>query len=382
MKTVMKNMGNSPFRLFFFTLALMLPFEVAKADLVKRIYEAEMPVEAQTQEEREYVAREALRDVLIRASGRTAAGEMAKDTNLVPNPTPFIQQFRYRKFAPDEIIPAADEGAKPYTQKLWVQFNQKSLREILLKQGFPVWGETRPATLIWLVIDDQKQRTLIGNNTPHVARTLLDMAASKRGLPVRLPLLDLADQARLRVTDVWGNFEDTILDASQRYQTESVLVGRIYLSYANTWKARWTLYLAGQRQDWEADGDLQLKDAINKAIAEMGEITSLRFAQVQDNEANNTVLIKIKGITNLGLYNRAVEYLQNLNIISEVSPAEVNRDNVVFKVTSHNGRLAVAQAISLGKILLTDIAQPVDPVMTTREGLPGLHADLTYKLIP
>ncbi|MDH5259135.1 MAG: DUF2066 domain-containing protein, partial [Gammaproteobacteria bacterium] len=268
MKIRIKVIKNFVFTALFYSLATILPITSVNADIVGHLYEVEVPVEGQGREERTYVAREALKEILVRISGRNEAAALADDELLVPRPTRFMQQFRYRKFNSNEIIPENPvDGAKPYTQKLWLRFTEKAVAKFLREQGLPVWGKTRPATLVWLVVDDQKQRILVGNSTQHISRTHIEQEATKKGLPFRLPLLDLADQSKVQVTDVWGNFEDTILDASKRYQTEAVLVGRIYLSFAKIWNTRWSLYSDGQRYDWEVSNSDTLHSAVKEGLS-------------------------------------------------------------------------------------------------------------------
>jgi hypothetical protein len=274
MKIRINGIKNFVFTAILFSIMAILPIGSVNADNVPHLYEAEVPVEGQGRKERAFVVREALKEVLVRVSGRNEANALAADELLVPRPTRFVQQFRYRKFKSDEVIPAAADGAKPYTQKLWLRFTEKAVAKLLREQGLPVWGKTRPATLVWLVVDDQKQRILIGNNTPHISRTHIEQEATKKGLPFRLPLLDLADQSKVQVTDVWGNFEDTILDASLRYQAEAILVGRIYLGFGNSWNTRWSLYSAGQRQDWEVSNSETLRAAVKEGLSKTGETLS------------------------------------------------------------------------------------------------------------
>lgn len=384
MKTGIKVVKNFVFGTFLLATLLILPIKGTNADIVHHLYEAEFPVEGQSREERTNVIREALKVVLARISGRDTASLLAMDEVLIPKPSRLVQQFRYRNFKPDEVVPAAPEGAKPYTQKLWLRFTEKAISQLLVEQGLPIWGKSRPATLLWLVVDDQKQRLLIGNNTPHLSRTYIEQEALKRGLPIRLPLLDLADQSKLQITDVWGNFEDTILNASQRYQTEAILVGRIYLSFGNTWNTRWTLYMEGQRQDWEIANSTTLQDAVKQGIDKTGETLSLRFAQLKDVGETNTVLVQVKNITNLKTYDQAINYLQGLNIVSEVNPYKVNKDNVIFSVNSHSGRLGLAQAISLGRVLVAEVYEPVVQVQGESKDSDSqqLQAALVYKLVP
>ena len=383
MKIRIKVAKNSVFTAIFLSITTILPIHSINADIVQNLYEAEVPVEGQTLEERSYVVRDALKDVLVRISGRNDAGMLAEDETFVPRPTLFVQQFRYRKFKPDEVIPANPiDGAKPFTQKLWLSFTEKAVSKLLREQGYPVWGKNRPATLVWLVVDDQKQRVLIGNSTPHISRTHIEQESLKKGLPFRLPLLDLADQSKLQVTDVWGNFEDTILSASSRYQTEAVLVGRVYLSFAKTWNTRWSLYSAGQRHDWEVANSNSLRNAVKEGLSKTGEVLSQRFAQVDTLIESGEILLRVKNISDLKTYNKIIKYLKNLSIVSQVQAHQVNADDVVFSLSSRGGRLNIAQAIALGHVLVAEISEPIIRGEVVDNKPEQLKVDLTYKRVP
>jgi len=386
MKIRINGIKNFVFVAIILLITSILPLSNVNADIVQHLYEAEVPVESQGREERAYVVREALKEVLVRISGQNAASALADDELLVPRPTRLVQQFRYRKFKSDEVIPANPiDGAKPYSQKLWLRFTVKTIKKLLRAQGFPVWGKNRPATLVWLVVDDQKQRILVGNSTPNISRTYIEQEATKKGLPFRLPLLDLADQSKVQVTDVWGNFEDTILEASQRYQTEAVLVGRIYLSFAKTWNTRWSLYLGGERHDWEVANSETLRAAVKEGLSKAGEVLSARFTQVNSAEDGGLILLQIKNVSNLKTYNKVVKYLQSLNVVTDVQTFQVNTNDVIFRINSRSGRLRLAQAISLGHVLVTDISQPVvmsDNAETNTDKTKLIKTDLIYKLVP
>lgn len=383
MKIRTNGIKNSVFTTIFLLITAILPINSVNADIVQHLYEIEMPVEAQGREERAAVVREALKEILVRISGRIEATALAEDETLVPRPTRLIQQFRYQKFKSDEVIPDNPiDGAKPYTQKLWLRFTEKEVSNILRTQGFPVWGKTRPATLAWLVVDDQKQRILIGNNTPHISRIHLEQESVRKGLPLRLPLLDLADQSKLQVTDVWGNFEDTILAASSRYQTEAILVGRIYLSFAKTWNTRWTLYSAGQRHDWEISNSESLRTAVKEGLTKTGEVLSERFAQVDTLIESGETLLQVKNISDLKTYNKVIEYLKSLSIVTKVQAHQVNTDDVIFSLTSRSGRLGISQAIALGHVLVADVSEPVIKTESVENKPETLKAELVYTLVP
>lgn len=382
MKIRIKVIKNFVFTAIFFSITTILPITSVNADVVRHLYEVDVPVTGQSRKERAGVVRESLKEILVRISGRNEAGALAEDKTLVPRPTRFVQQFRYRKFKSDEIIPAAVKGKKAFTQKLWLRFTEKTVAKLLREQGLPVWGKTRPATLVWLVVDDKKQRVLIGNSTPHISRTHIEQEARQRGLPFRLPLLDLADQSKLQVADVWGNFEDTILAASSRYQTEAILVGRIYLGFSNSWNTRWSLYSAGQRQDWEVNNSENLHSAVKEGLSKTGEILSVRFAQVNTAEESDMVLLQIKDVSNLKSYNKVIKYLKSMSTVAQVQAYQMNNNDVIFNINSRRGRLGLAQAIALGHVLVADISQPVILNESAETNPEQLKPDLIYKLVP
>lgn len=387
MKIRIKAVKKTIFSTIILPMLAILPVLPVNADIVRHLYEAEAPVEGQSREERAYAIREALKEVLVRISGRESASALALDESLVPKPTSLVQQFRYKKFAEDEVIPAAPDGAKPYTQKLWLRFTEKAIAALLREQGLPVWGKTRPATLLWLAVDDQKQRILIGNSSPNESREHIEREAKKRGLPFRLPLLDLTDQLKLQVTDVWGNFEETILAASMRYQTEGILVGRVYLNFSNTWHTRWTLYLSGQRHDWETSNSASLSAAITEGISVASETLSLQFTQVNYAQSNDRIMLKVKNIDSLAAYNKTLKYLNSLTAISEVQVYQVNNDNILFELKGRSGRIGVTQAIALGHTLVPETSEPVVMEKDSAENADNeaksqqIKVDLVYQLL-
>ena len=204
----------------------------------------------------------------------------------------------------------------------------------------------------------------------------------QRGLPFRLPLLDLADQSKLQVADVWGNFEDTILAASSRYQAEAILVGRVYLGFSNSWNARWSLYSAGQRQDWDVNNSEDLNAAVKEGLSKTGEFLSIRFAQVNTAEESDMVLMQIKDVSNLKSYNKVIKYIKSLSTVAQIQAYQMNSNDVTFNISSRSGRLGLAQAIALGHVLVADIDQPIVRNESVETNPEQLKPDLIYKLIP
>lgn len=341
---------------------------------VADLYEEEIPVLSQGREERFAVLQTAMRNILIRVSGRSDADLIpGMDTHL-KQASRYVEQYRYRTRPEPVIDPVSGEETR---QILWIRFNEKAVNRLLFSLHLPVWGKTRPALLVWLVVDDRKQRHLISNDSTHEVRQIFNDLAKVRGLPLRFPLLDLADRANISISDIWANFEDSILAASRRYQAEAVLVGRVYQGYSGAWSARWSLYNEGRRKDWEG-GDEQLTATVAQGINQSSDFLALRFAQVQQEGEQGELLIKVNNVIGLAEFNKVREYLDSLTTITNVQPYQVSANEVIFQLTTRSGRLGIEQAIALGSTLVAD--QPEVPVTPGSNPIPQ-QTELVYRLI-
>ncbi len=388
----MHNSKNNRFHIIAQSLSLLIlccSFGVSpmvQADAVKDLYETRVWVASQAKKERSEALQQAFMEILVRVSGRVDIAQSTDYPNIqtaIEMATRYAQQYRYLKYTPKGKS-RAPKGKKLI---LWVRFDEAAVSSLLRKNNIPVWGKTRPSTLVWLVIDNRGQRELIGNNSQHKARTILIRQARHRGVPLRLPLLDLKDRSALRTSDVWGNFESTIMKASTRYQTEAVLVGRVFQSYGGHWNARWSLYADSRRTDYSLSGT-SIEEVLRPGIDSTAEALASRYASVGLSDTS-AVIVQVKDIKNFSDYNRVVNYLTKLSNVSSVHPFQLAANTTIFRLTTPAGRLGVARAIALGHTLVTE---PVSTVPIPK--LPGeetqqeandpkpIVPDLIYRLIP
>ncbi len=374
---VKRILRSGPLSLFILSLLLSAGLaSVSRADDIPGLYETEISVSTQDVDERRAALTAGMRQVLLRVSGRSIVLTITAIEEALTRPTRYVERYRYRN----------REGAEGAQEKvLWVRFDEKAINKLLRDNRMPVWGRTRPAVLVWMVVDDRQSRILLGNNVSHPAKAFISEQARLRGIPLRWPMLDLSDRASITTSDVWGSFEDTIIKASRRYQTEAILVGRVYKAYGGSWNVRWTLYDHGHREDWNARAET-LVETLVPGVDRMAGILAQRFAQVESDEQNKAVLVQVYGINTLAAYNKTLKYLSRLAVVTDVQPYTVFPDNVVFRLNSRNGRLAVSQAIALGHTLVEKAARTRPAVVRSSASVadqpvatPG--ADLIYHLI-
>ncbi len=320
----------------------------AQAVVIKDLYEALVPVDTQSRAERQTALTVGLIEVLTRVSGQTLIVSEDPEDPLVmaiKNPTRYTRQFRYRK-----------NRTVSSKLNLWIKYDEKAVNNLLQSNDMPVWGHTRPPTLVWLVVTENGRRSLISNSDKHALKNAMTWIANKRGLPLSFPLMDLSDRGNISVSDIWGNFEDRILSASQRYKAEAVIVGRLYKTSSDTWNARWSLYQQGRRQDIDSDGETSLEVVVAPIIAQTAQGLAQQFAMVQTEDVTENVSIQVSGVSDLKQFNHVIKYLKSLAAISEVNPLVVGGDMATFELTTQSGKLGVEQAIKLGHVLAEQLS--------------------------
>ena len=354
---------------------------------VQGLYEVAVPVDSQDAAGRRAALRKAFAEVLLRLTEDPSALEADVLKEALRRPMGYVQQFRYRPRPPSEVEELAGEkdstglpaaGPAEDRQELWVSFDPEAVNALLAEAGLPVWGRARPATLLWLAVEDGGRRYLVGGDAGKAFQAALREAARQRGLPLFFPLLDLEDQAAVAFTDVWGNFQDSILRASGRYRSGAVLVGRLYHRHDGVWEGRWTLYGEGVAPEFwalaDADPDAVLAAGVNGAAQRLAR----RYAQRLDVAAAHAETLRIRDVRTLEDYARTLRYLQSLDAIGDLRVLAVADDGLLLQAVIQGGREGLRRAITFGGTLaaVTRSGQALEGDAS------GPGAALEYRLLP
>ena len=334
------------------TLILFFALPAVFATEVSGLYEAEVPVASQREGERNRALKDALIEVLIKVSGHRDINSAGALAPTLSNPMGLVQQFQYHELPPvDGRQSQADRGAKDqFTQVLSVSFDAQAVNQALNNAGLPVWGRARPSTLVWLAIEDKGERYLLGGDVHPEVQDVLKQEAQRRGVPVLIPLLDLEDESALRFADVWGGFQDVILDASRRYQAEAILVGKVYREFDNQWQARWSLYIKDDSQQWDATAD-QTMNILAAGIDGAADTLSARFSKIISETEYGDVRVLVTDVQSLEDYARAMKYLRSLDPVTRLQVEKVASSTVTFVVGIRSDRADLEQTIGFGSIL-------------------------------
>lgn len=320
---------------------------VASAVEVHGLYQVEIPVPDQTRDSRLLAYREALQQVLVRVSGQSQVMMQRQFHEIMDNSWKLVQSYRYRQM---DVQEALDKGLEHASLVLVVQLDPEQIKRLLREAERPIWGQVRPNTVTWVVVEQGGKRELLGAASSHPAKRILERRAELRGLPLQFPLLDLVDQQAVTVSDVWGGFTEPVKNASLRYSDDAVFFGRVF-SRGKRWIGEWHLVVRGHESHWNVRGD-NLAAVLQPSVDIAVDDIALRYAQsTSEGESAGYTRVKVWNVQSLSDYAAVIKYLEKQISVVDVIPETVGSDTVVFRIRTEGNWSNVAKAISLGNIL-------------------------------
>jgi hypothetical protein len=317
----------------FCFLALVSVFALSSAGAIEvtSLYTANVPFDQEQDDPRAHAYEMALAQVLLRVAGAALVSDADLFEAWFPRPSDYVVQYS----------PGPDDT-------LFVSFDGDAVEDTLRSAGQTIWGSDRPLTLVWLAVDwGHGEREIVGTtdadrssdearsiNRNRLLRQRLLNFAESRGLPIAFPLLDSEDLANVSFSDVWGGFDERIIDASRRYDVDSILIGRVRADSAQ--RNRWTYHFRGDQRAWSGEPEI--------VIIQIWDLLAAEFA-IGGDAPLRTVQLNISGIESMDAYGRVRNVLAGMNVIENFVITTVAGDRISFRVQAHGGAERLARAL-------------------------------------
>ncbi len=222
----------------------------------------------------------------------------------------------------------------PVAGTLQVGFDSDSLDQALSAAGLPLWGRERPATLVYLAIEDantgRQWVTGAGGSTADV----VNRAAADRGIPLIWPAMDRDEQAKLDALLARGaNAAETTAIAG-RYRANAVLLGRLR---RETGAVRWQLFYS----DSAAEASGSLEEGVHLAA----DTYAANFAVASGNLT--AVQLDISGLSDLDAYAQTLNHLEGMTLVRAVAVEQVNGDTIQFRVSVRGDAATLRRSLQL-----------------------------------
>jgi hypothetical protein len=280
-------------------------------------YQGNVMVSSSTENE---LKEQALTQVLIKISGNNDIGSLAEAKSLLTKTQQLISQYGYK----------AEQGDKYF----YALFDQAKINQSLRNMQQPIWGDTRPTTLIWLIDRNQlvsEQDIKLKNDIP--LSIALKQTQQTRGVQVQFPLMDLDDNLSLTVSDVRGRFYDQAANATLRYARENFIVAELKELGADKWKLNWELVKADnvsqQHRILKKDEFTDSKSiVIEKMVNALANYYAGQYAVLENQNEKFNQTIYVNGINSLEKLTSLNTVLENLLVISSFSVISTKGEQV------------------------------------------------------
>jgi hypothetical protein len=307
---------------FLFLLVIISPISVAEAS--EELYSSEQLVSRQFGEPSLKQVRQGLQDVLVKVAGNRDVLSKPVILEQTRSAKRMLQQFGYR--AAQQAIEPDGQAKVAYILRL--DFDSRAVDQMLEAAGERPLGALRPSLVVWLAAQQRGQRDYVSPDGYIYDK--VKAAAAKRGLPLRLPLLDLSDQRALPVSDLWGLFDSSIQDASARYRADAVLAGRMIQTSSGNWLYEWLLLQGGKPERFSGNGSL------NSEIPEVMDQTADKlFAALKGSGFSyrlEGLAVRISSVNTLSDYIDIVDYMKSITAVTAVHTVMMQENTLELMV--------------------------------------------------
>ena len=298
----------------------------AQAVTVSGLYSADVAVDGADADELQAGYAEGLKKVMVRVSGSRDVLELDGVSDILERAEALLQSYELTR----------SDGQ----DRLQMTFGAVGVNRALASVNAPVWGANRPLTLAWVAVEDRGNRFLLTSPDGDVGsswRGSLMSAAAERGVPVAFPPYSFAGNREV-LSDLWGQFDNRIREASEGQSRDALALVRIRRS-GGEWLATWTFdgtAMDGRERRVRAGSQWALAERL---MDEWAEGYASRYAvSAGDVGESPKVDVVLEGVSTLADYGGLKKALESFTPVSAVGASRVRGDRLTAQV-SFNGEL-------------------------------------------
>jgi Uncharacterized protein conserved in bacteria (DUF2066) len=256
----------------------------------------------------------AMRQVLVRATGRREAAEDPALAGLVSDAAKYLKTYA--------------TGARGELQAV---FDGAAVEQAIGASGRSLWDHERPFTLV--VLTPPRERAAAA-----AAGTELERVAAERGLPISM--------VPLAVVDGQGNLlpADAMLRAAEHYGADEILVGRGDGAQPDS-ELQWTLYTRAASSSWSGPLAAGIDHSVDLLVPQQAS------AAVQ---TETPVRVRIEGVTTLADYTALERLLGGVAAVRRANIAAADAGGISFEVMVRGGVAALQQGLTGARLELRD----------------------------
>lgn len=309
------------------------------AGLFDNAYQGNVLVEKQDEVELKKLA---LAQVLIKVSGNIEIILLDESKVLLKKTQSLLSQYGYRNY----------QGNRYFT----ALFDRSKINRALSVMQQPVWGTTRPTTLIWLIEDGNSRRELLSDHVINKNKDsslffVLQNSPRQRGIDLQFPLMDLNDNLALSLSDVSGRFYDPIANASSRYGVNYFVAAHLEQKMDDSWLLTWELVqfnLKNKKNQVLISEKESGKKSVVVAtmINQIADYYASQFAILENQGEKFSQTIYVSGINSLAQLSQLNKLLSNLYVVDSFKINTVDHSLIEVGININGGIISFQNTLS------------------------------------
>jgi hypothetical protein len=302
-------------------LIAFFSLNILHAAEVNNLYQSQTAVQSRDEGERSEKAPILLREVIVKVVGNRGLVDSTDLTDILSHANDYVVKYGYHV-----TNAGSTDLTEPEALAVELFFDDTAVNQAIKSAGLPIWGRTRPEILIWLGVEQNGERRVVGSDdVPVDIATALKMAADKRGLSFLLPVMDLQEQTQIHFEDIAQQQVNAIQTLSNRYGAP-IVVSVHMKDQGPSSQADWLANGQAFNFQWQSQGDLQT--VFFEGLALLADKMSMNYSQSIDRHHAQALLMQVSNIKNYADYHRLLAYLDKLDLIDSVEVNEINGEQV------------------------------------------------------
>ncbi|MGE6133626.1 DUF2066 domain-containing protein [Aeromonas salmonicida] len=277
---------------------------------------------------------QALGDVLVKVTGKRDILTQPDVVKALVAPGDYVQHYGYQDVGPVKFLKA--------------DFNVAKVNALISQSKFALLGPARPQMALWLVINEGERRILPDQSSDGWASALRTQSQAM-GLPVSIPLMDLDDNMAVNATDVWGRFAAPILQASQRYGAEMVVLGKL-TPEGDKWSMDWGLYgpkAGGELAELTRGSSSGTQAEVAQHFAdELAAWLVQNYGARISGVASSQTLV-VEGLSGIDGMITVQKMLQGMASVTKVTIGKLEGDKVTFDLSLQGDKAELIRGLQL-----------------------------------
>ena len=368
-------------------ITTFLPLKAIEAVEVKDLYQASVTIKSRNNTDKAIALKKALAAVMVKVGGNKSVlgNKIIKDS--LNKYQLYLNQYRYHYNATTIIKPKSDNQTPTQSLLLIANFNEEKINKLFQQANLAIWGSLRPQVLLWLVNEEGLLRTIMSNSTDSPLPPMVNDFSDQRGLPIMMPLMDLTDASQITLSDIWGRFEQPVLNVSSRYNAEAIVVMRISNSSLLAYEQKEIIedeskdcgVLCLQKNPkeqnfildwsllgWNLEGNQkrfsqQYQGSEQKKLLQQGlsDITQLIYQYYAlSTTSDNDFIIEVANVDSLATYVDIFDFLTNLSAVKSVTLLSAEGASRRFNLQLLGSSDAFVASLTLNK----QLKEVIDPL--------------------